>query len=38
LYGDFGWKSTDAEIHLIGGPGSQKFPPGPWAGRVSVPF
>jgi D-alanyl-D-alanine carboxypeptidase len=38
LYGDFGWKSTDAEIHLVGGLGSQNIPPGPWAGRPSVPF
>jgi D-alanyl-D-alanine carboxypeptidase len=38
LYGDFGWKSTDAEIHLVGSLGSQKFPSGPWAGRASVPF
>jgi hypothetical protein len=38
LYGDFGWKSTDAEIHLVGGLGSQNFPPGQWAGRASVPF
>jgi D-alanyl-D-alanine carboxypeptidase len=38
LYGDFGWKSTDAEVHLVGGLSSQKFPPGPWAGRASVPF
>ncbi len=36
LYGDFGW--TDAEIHLVGGLGSQNIPPGPWAGRPSVPF
>jgi hypothetical protein len=38
LYGDFGRKSTDAEVHLVGGLGSQKFPPGPWAGRASMPF
>jgi D-alanyl-D-alanine carboxypeptidase len=38
LYGDFGWKSTDAEVHLVGGLGSQTFPPGPWAGRASMPF
>jgi D-alanyl-D-alanine carboxypeptidase len=38
LYGDFGWKSTDAEVHLVGGLGSQTFPPGPWAGRARMPF
>jgi hypothetical protein len=38
LYGDFGWKSTDAEIHLVGGLGGQNVPPGLWAGRASVPF
>src|SRR5262245_37737497 len=38
FYSDFGWKSTDAKIHLVGGLGSQNFPPAPWADRVSVPF
>ena len=38
FYGDFGWKSTDAEVHLVGGLGSQTFPPGPRAGRASMPF
>jgi D-alanyl-D-alanine carboxypeptidase len=38
LYGDFGRKSTDAEVHLVGGLGGQTFPPGAWAGRASVPF
>jgi D-alanyl-D-alanine carboxypeptidase len=38
LYGDFGGKSTEAEIRLVGGHGSQNFSPGPWAGRASVPF
>ena len=38
FYGDLGWKSTDAEIHLVGGLGSQNFPIWSMGGRASVPF
>jgi hypothetical protein len=38
FYGDLRWKGTDAQVHLVGGLGSQNIPPGPWAGRPSVPF
>ena len=38
FYGDLGWKSTDAEIHLVGGLGNQNFPIWSRGGRASVPF
>jgi D-alanyl-D-alanine carboxypeptidase len=38
FYSSLGWKGTDAEVHLVGGLGSQNFPTWSGGGRVSVPF
>jgi len=38
FYSSFGRKDTDAEVHLVGGLGSQTFPTWSVDGRASVPF
>ena len=38
FYSSFGWKGADAEVHLVGGLGSQNFPPLSVDGRASVRF
>jgi len=38
FYSSFGGKDTDAEVHLVGGLGSQTFPTWSVGGRASVPF
>jgi D-alanyl-D-alanine carboxypeptidase len=35
FYSSLGWKGTDAEVHLVGGLGSQNFPTWSGGGRVS---
>jgi hypothetical protein len=38
FYGRLGWKSTDAEIRLVGNVSSQNFTSWSVAGRASEPF